>query len=153
FLWIKATVFGLVEAPAGSTSIRIRHVAEAERLGRSVLHERLRHVDPLSAERLHPNDFVRVSRALEVFELTGQRLSEIQGNHRFASPHYPATFYALSRSANDLTDRIRHRVHAWLSAGWIEEVQELRERGWRNARAMGSVGYKEINALLDGHIP
>ncbi|MEO7110653.1 MAG: tRNA (adenosine(37)-N6)-dimethylallyltransferase MiaA, partial [Polyangiaceae bacterium] len=76
FLWLKALLFGLVDASPANEEIRARHRNEVETLGRDVFHEKLRVVDPESATRLHPNDVVRVSRALEVFELTGRTLSE-----------------------------------------------------------------------------
>src|SRR5438270_3448608 len=68
FLWVKALLFGLADAPPASDEIRARHVALAEREGRPALHAELARVDPASATRLHPNDLVRVSRALEVHE-------------------------------------------------------------------------------------
>jgi tRNA dimethylallyltransferase len=78
FLWIKALRFGLAEAPAANEAVRDRHRAIAESEGRAGLHERLRAVDAEAAARLHPNDLVRVSRALEVFELSGKTLSAWQ---------------------------------------------------------------------------
>jgi tRNA dimethylallyltransferase len=64
FLWVKALIFGLAEAPSASPEVRARHRATAEAEGRPALHHRLATVDPESAARLHPNDLVRVSRAL-----------------------------------------------------------------------------------------
>ena len=72
FLWVKALLFGLAPMPGASEAVRARHRAVAESSGRPALHASLRAVDPEIAERLHPNDFVRVSRALEVLELTGR---------------------------------------------------------------------------------
>src|SRR6185503_17437759 len=65
FLWVRALLFGLAEAPAGDPVVRARHREQAEREGRPALHAALSQVDPQSAARLAPNDFVRVSRALE----------------------------------------------------------------------------------------
>src|SRR4029077_18605609 len=75
FLWVKALLFGLAEAPAADARLRARHLAIVESRGRAALHQALRAVDPEIAARLHPNDLVRVSRALEVYELTGKAMS------------------------------------------------------------------------------
>jgi tRNA dimethylallyltransferase len=152
FLWVKALLFGLAEAPAAAPELRqrLREVAETE--GRAALHARLRDVDPVIAERLHPNDFVRVSRALEVWEVTGKPLSEWQSEHAFAHPRHAAVLVGLPYDAAALTERIRARARLWLGGGWIEEVQGLLARGYGEARAMGSVGYAQVRAMLAGQI-
>jgi tRNA dimethylallyltransferase len=153
FLWIKALLYGLAEAPAASAEIRRKHRALAERDGRPALHAQLAAVDPESATRLHPNDLVRVSRALEVHELTGRPLSDWQREHGFAHARHPSRLIALAVDAATLTERIRSRVRGWLGEGWIEEVQSLVARGYGDARAMGSVGYWQIRSMLAGELP
>jgi tRNA dimethylallyltransferase len=153
FLWVKALLFGLARAPAADAELRRRHQAIADAEGRRALHARLRAVDPESAARLHPNDLVRVSRALEVFELTGKPLSAWQREHAFASVRHRARLVALRCEPDVLTERIRARVRAWLAGGWIEEVESLLARGWGGARAMGSVGYAQVRAMLAGELP
>lgn len=153
FLWQKALLFGLSVAPPANAEIRERHRAEAERHGRPALHDRLRAVDPISATRLHPNDLVRVSRALEVFELSGIPLSTGHAEHALAAPRYDARIFAINRTTEDLTARIEGRVKTWLESGWIEETKALLERGYGEARAMGSVGYREIRTYLGGGLP
>jgi tRNA dimethylallyltransferase len=153
FLWIKALLFGLAEAPAASAALREMHRAVAEREGRESLHARLRAVDPESAARLHPNDVVRVSRALEVMELTGKPLSTWHREHAFRRVVHKATLVAVACDTATLTERIRARVRAWLAGGWIEEVQALVARGYGDARAMGSVGYAQVRAALAGELP
>jgi tRNA dimethylallyltransferase len=150
FLWVKALVFGLAEAPAANPEVRARHRALAETEGRATLHAQLRAVDPESAERLHPNDVIRVSRALEVFELTGRPITIWHREHRFASVRHPATLLAVAREGAALTDRIQTRVRGWLAAGWVEEVERLLAAGYGDARAMGSVGYAEVHAMVAG---
>ena len=118
FLWIKALLFGLAEAPAANAALRERMRAQADAEGRPALHARLREVDPESAERLHPNDWVRVSRALEVFELTGKPMSEWQREHGFGRVRHRAKLVALTCSAEMLTARIRRRAAKWLAEGW-----------------------------------
>jgi tRNA dimethylallyltransferase len=153
FLWVKALLYGLAEAPSGNDGLRerLRRLAEAE--GRHALHARLRTIDPDSADRLHPNDFVRVSRALEVYELTGKPLSAWQREHGFGSPRYAARLVAIACPPEDLTLRIRARVRGWLAQGWADEVRALLRRGYRDARAMGSVGYSQVRAAVEGELP
>jgi tRNA dimethylallyltransferase len=153
FLWIKALLFGLADAPAGSAELRSAHRAIAESEGRAALHERLRAVDGESADRLHPNDLVRVSRALEVFEMTGRPLSAWQREHAGSPPRRRARLLALACDPAELTERIRERVQAWLGQGWIEEVEQLLAQGYGEARAMGCVGYAQVRATLAGELP
>jgi tRNA dimethylallyltransferase len=152
FLWMKALLYGLVDAAPASPEVRARHRLLAEREGRASLHARLGEVDPRSAARLHPNDVVRVSRALEVHELTGRRMSELQEGHAFAQARHPAVIVALAREPGELTGRVSARARAWLDAGWIEETESLVKRGYGEARAMSSVGYREVHAFLEGSI-
>jgi tRNA dimethylallyltransferase len=152
FLWIKALLFGLADAPAGNAEMRerFRYIAESE--GRAALHARLRVVDPASADRLHPNDFIRVSRALEVYQLTSRPMSEWQKEHGFATERHKSQLFALARDPAVLTQRIRARSARWLASGWIDEVESLRKRGFDEARAMRSVGYAEVRAMLAGEL-
>jgi tRNA dimethylallyltransferase len=153
FLWIKALLFGLAEAPSADPALREMHRDIAEREGREALHARLRAVDPESAARLHPNDLVRVSRALEVLELTGKPLSAWHREHAFGRVLHRATLVALSCDAATLTEHIRARVRAWLAGGWLDEVAGLIARGYGDARAMGSVGYSQVREVLAGEAP
>jgi tRNA dimethylallyltransferase len=152
FLWVKALLFGLAEAPAASAATRERHRAIAASDGRPALHQRLRQVDAETADRLHPNDFVRVSRALEVHELSGKPMSAWQREHGFARPRYHAKLMAVACDPAVLTERITARARAWLAGGWTQEVEGLLARGFGDARAMASVGYAQVRAALAGEI-
>jgi tRNA dimethylallyltransferase len=152
FFWVRALVLGLVEAPAADPAIRARHRAIADEKGRAVLHEELARVDPASAQRLHPNDFVRVSRALEVHELSGRTMSDWQASHGFKTARFDAAMIALEHDPGALTERIGARVDRWLEEGWLDEVRALLDAGYGEARAMGSVGYAEVRAHLEGKL-
>lgn len=152
FLWVKALVKGLMAAPPASPEIRARHAAFVETSGRAALHAELANVDPESANRLAPNDFVRVSRALEVLELSGKKQSDWFAEHGFQEERHRATFIGVAISRDEQDVRIRARVEKWLKEGWIEEVQGLLAKGQANARAMGSVGYKEVRAFVQGEL-
>jgi tRNA dimethylallyltransferase len=150
FLWVKALLFGLAPAPAANEEIRERHREQAAREGRAALHAQLAVIDPALAGRLHPNDLVRVSRGLEVHELTGRPLSSWQEEHGFREAKSRALLLAVRRTHVALTERIQRRVDAWLDAGWVEEVRHLEASGYGRARAMSSVGYREVAEHVAG---
>jgi tRNA dimethylallyltransferase len=151
FLWVRALLFGLSGAPGADEDIRARHRERAEREGRAALHAELSRIDPVTAARLSPNDFVRVSRALEVHEQSGIPISQYQAEHGFRTPRYRARLVGVAREREELDQRIATRVRAMLDAGFIDEVRSLEARGYASARAMGTVGYKQIVEAL--HAP
>jgi tRNA dimethylallyltransferase len=153
FMWAKALLHGLAPAPPADPAIRARHASEAEEQGRGALHARLQAVDPRSAERLAPNDFIRVSRALEVWELTGRTLSDWQDAHGFREARHEAKLIGVRWSSAALSQRISERTARFLRSGWVEEVRELRARGYADARAIASVGYLQVASHLDGELP
>jgi tRNA dimethylallyltransferase len=153
FLWVRALVYGLADAPAADESIRARHRAEAERHGRPWLHARLLGVDPASHARLAPNDLVRVSRALEVYELTGKPLSAVQAEHGFRSAAYDVQFFAVRYERAQLAERIERRVARMFEQGWLDEVRALLRDGYGDARALRSVGYRQVADALRSDAP
>src|SRR5262245_189193 len=85
-LYLKTLLRGLFEGPGADPAVRLRLEREAEAIGDMAMHERLRHLDPSLAARLHANDRRRIIRALEVIELTGQPLSRLQVEHSRPAP-------------------------------------------------------------------
>lgn len=153
YLWVRALVEGLAPAPPSSPEIRAAHQVLAAKEGRGALHEQLLAVDPQAAARLAPNDFVRVSRALEVFALTGKPISEWHAEHGFRTTRYPHQLLGIDMPREELDLRIRARARAWLEAGWVDEVRALQTQGFGDARAMGSVGYKQVRDFLRNELP
>ncbi len=153
FLWVKALVWGLAPMPGADPAIRAEHERLAETEGRAALHARLAAVDPESAARLSPNDLVRVSRALEVLALSGKTMSAWQKEHGFREARHRAHLVGVRRAPEELDARIARRTEVWLAGGWIEEVRGLVDRGYGAARAMGSVGYREVLAHVRGELP
>ncbi|KYF81589.1 tRNA dimethylallyltransferase, partial [Sorangium cellulosum] len=153
FLWVKALLFGLSPAPPADAEVRARHRAIADAEGRAALHARLAEVDPESAARLAPNDLVRVSRALEIYERSGRTQSAWHAEHGFRERRHAARLLAVHRDRPELDRRIEARVAAWLEQGWADEVRALLARGYGDARAMGSVGYKQVREHLEGRLP
>lgn len=153
FLWVRALLHGLVPAPPADAELRARHHARVAEVGRAGLHEDLARIDREAAQRLAPNDFVRVSRALEVYELTGVRLSEWQAQHGFKTERHSARLFGVRREKDELDSRIRQRVQAMLAAGWLEEARELAARGFLDSRPFASVGYKQVARALQSGSP
>jgi tRNA dimethylallyltransferase len=139
--------------PPASPELRARHEALVTAEGRAALHRELARVDPESAGRLAPNDTVRVSRALEVFEQTGKPQSAWHAEHSFAEVRHRARLLGVFRERDDLDQRIAARTAGWLRGGWLEEVRGLVRDGYGDARAMGSVGYRQVREHLDGALP
>lgn len=153
YFWVRALLLGLAPVPAADAAVRERHRIIVEAKGRAALHEELERVDPESAKRLHPNDIVRVGRALEVFELSGRTMSDWQNEHGFKTRRHAANVIALEHDAAALTTRITARVDKMLAGGWIEEVKNLLAAGYGEARPMRAVGYAEVRAFVDGALP
>jgi tRNA dimethylallyltransferase len=153
FLWIKALVWGLSPGPPADPAVRARHRAIADAEGRAALHARLAEADPESAARLAPNDLVRVSRALETFELSGRPQSAWHAEHGFREQNHDARLVGVLRERADLDRRIEARVSAWLAEGWMDEVRDLLARGYGKARALGSVGYRQVRESLEARLP
>jgi tRNA dimethylallyltransferase len=152
FLWVRALTLGLAPAPPADAAIRERHAEIAARTGRAALHAQLAEIDPRSAARLDPNDFIRVSRALEVHELTGRPLSAWHEEHGFRAVRHRHRLLGVRRDRAELDERIRQRAAGWLANGWLDEVRQLRDRGYGAARPMGSVGYRQITDHLEGRL-
>jgi tRNA dimethylallyltransferase len=152
FLWVRALWYGLSSAPPADPLVRRRHATLAQEEGRAALHARLAAVDPAAAARLDANDFVRVSRALEVFELTGRPLSVLHSEHGFREPRFRARLFGIMWTAEELEAKIARRTDRLLAAGFVEEVTGLVGLGYRDARAMSSVGYRQVLDHIEGRL-
>ncbi len=150
-LYFRVIVDGLFEGPGADTALREQLEREADQLGVEALHERLRACDPVSAERIHPNNVVRVIRALEVYELTGVPMSKHQQQWQQDNQRYPFTAFCLTMPRALLYQRIEQRVDVMLANGLVAEVESLLAAGYtRDSAALRSFGYRELIAYLDG---
>ena len=150
-LYFRAVVDGLFEGPDADIALRERLEQEAAKLGVNALHERLRACDPASADRIHPNNVVRVIRALEVYELTGTPMSEHQQQWHRENQRYPFIAFCLTMPRALLYRRIEQRMDVMLANGLVAEVESLLVAGHaRDTTALRSFGYKEFIAYLDG---
>ena len=151
-LYFRAVVDGLFEGPGADPALRAQLEQEAAQHGVNALHERLRASDPASADRIHPNNIVRVIRALEVHELTGTPMSELQQQWRAEKQCYPFIAFCLTMPRALLYRRIEQRVDMMLANGLIAEVETLLAVGYaRDTVALQSFGYRELIDYLDGN--
>ena len=123
----------------------------ARREGGAVLYERLKQVDPESAEAIHPNNVKRVIRALEFYQETGQPISLHNIEQKEKQPPYTYAYFVLNDDRARLYERIDRRVDRMVEQGLVEEVRWLKEHGYdRSLVSMQGLGYKELFPYLDG---
>ena len=152
-LYIKALIHGLFDARPGDEGIRMRLKQKAEKEGTEALFERLKQVDPVTAQKLHVNDSYRIIRALEVYETAGIPISDYQQRHRFQESRLTTLKFGLHSERERLYQRIDHRVDMMIQAGLLDEVRRLREAGYSGAlKSMQSIGYRHMCDFLDGHL-
>lgn len=145
---------GSFEETETDPALRERLAAFAAAEGNQALHDRLSEVDPESAATIHPNNVKRVIRALEIYETTGRRKSDLDRATREAECPYRALVVGLRyHDRQILYDRIDRRVEQMMEAGLPEETQHLREAGVFDTckTAAQAIGYKELFPWLDGH--
>ncbi len=152
-LYFRALQYGLSELPGADPEVRAQLEAEADAEGWETLHRRLEQVDPVCAARIHPNDPQRLVRALEVYELTGRPMSELQ--QLDGEQKLPYRVVKMARAPAEravLHQRIEQRFVQMLEDGFEEEVRGLIER-WDLTPDMPSlrlVGYRQMAGYLRG---
>ncbi len=149
-LYIQALVDGFFGEVARDEEIRKRIREDMHTLGLEAVYARLRRLDPEAAARIHPNDARRIERALEVFEITGRPISELQRSQAGACPFEPV-FVGLIRERSVLYAGIEQRIDRMIEQGVIEETKELLRRGYSpDLISMEGLGYREIIRYLNG---
>lgn len=137
------------EDEGGNIRRELENVAKEK--GADYLHERLREIDPKSADAIHANNIKRVVRALEFYYLTGKQISEHNETERAKESPYSFLYYVLNTDREILYKRIEERVDSMLKEGLIDEVRHLKEMGMnRGMVSMQGLGYKEILDYLNG---
>lgn len=119
--------------------------------GIDVLYEELNHIDKEQAEKIHPNNYRRVIRALEVYESTGLTMSEYH-KQQTTSPNYNHFIIGLEMDRKTLYNQINNRVDSMIQQGLIHEVEHLYKQGYADCQSMKAIGYKEIILYLKGEI-
>lgn len=153
-LYFRSILQGMADGlPASDPTVRAQIEAEAATLGWAEIHRQLAEIDPRSAQRLLPSDRQRLSRALEIYRLTGQAMSDLHDQQR-QTPHawpYDYQLYALMPERSLLHQRIEMRLQHMWQAGFLQEVQQLKQNPLLHADlpSMRAVGYRQVWQYLD----
>ena len=153
-LYFRALQFGMAELPSANSEIRESLAKELKEFGIVKLHERLAKIDPIAANRIHRNDQQRLLRALEVYEQTGQTISELQFNTKPRHKYQFTNIGLIPGNRSLLHERIEMRFKKMIADGFIEEVKKLKSRGDLdiNMPSMRAVGYRQIWEYLEGKL-
>ena len=153
-LYYRALAQGIDTLPQADPGLRAQIDARAARHGWPALHADLARVDPATAARLSPNDAQRIQRALEVWELSGKPISELQTAARPDLPFELKAFALVPTERAELHRRIAARFDAMLDSGLVEELRALREKFDLDAQmpSMRTVGYRQAWQFLEGEI-
>jgi len=151
-LYYKALLEGLSPLPAADPLVRQAIETEAEQIGWDALHAQLQQIDPVSAARIHPNDPQRLSRALEVYRISGKTLTELTQTKGEQLPYRTLQFAIAPTDRELLRQRIAERYKLMLSQGFEQEVRALYQRGDLNADlpSIRCVGYRQMWEYLEG---
>ncbi|WP_312804854.1 tRNA (adenosine(37)-N6)-dimethylallyltransferase MiaA [Atlantibacter hermannii] len=154
-LYFKALLEGLSPLPSANADIRARIEQQAAEQGWDALHRELQEIDPVAARRIHPNDPQRLSRALEVFFISGKTLTELTQTSGDALPYQVHQFAIAPASRELLHQRIEQRFHQMLASDFEAEVRALFARGdlHTDMPSIRCVGYRQMWSYLAGEIP
>ncbi len=153
-LYFKALLEGLSPLPSADPAIRSEIEQIAQKQGWDEIHRRLAEVDPVAAARIHPNDPQRLSRALEVYLISGQTLTEMTQTAGEELPYNVFQFAIAPQDRKILHERIEQRFHQMINAGFEDEVRALYQRGDLHVDlpSIRCVGYRQMWSYLDGEI-
>ena len=153
-LYFKALRDGLAILPESDPTIREQISQLADDKGWDEVHQQLAQVDPVSAQRIHPNDPQRLQRALEIYRISGETLTELQAKQvrENVLPYDLTTLAIIPENRATLHQRIEFRFRQMLEQGFIGEVQELFERPELNLNlpSIRAVGYRQVWQHLEG---
>jgi tRNA dimethylallyltransferase len=151
-LYVRAVLEGwTIPRVSPDGELREKLYAEAEATGHEALHQRLCDLDPEAAQRIDARNVRRVVRALEVYYRLGKPISSVQ---RASPPPYRILRVGLTMSRRLLYQRIDERIERMVSAGLVDEVRALVERGFGyDLPAMSGLGYRQVGMYLRGELP
>ncbi len=150
-MYFKALLEGLSPLPAADNGIRQQILAQAQTQGWDALHQELCDIDPVAGERIHPNDPQRLSRALEVYRISGKTMTELTQTKSAALPYNVVQFAIAPTDRKILHQLIAKRFNMMLEQGFIEEVARLKARNDLHLElpSMRCVGYRQCWQYLD----
>jgi len=153
YLYVRVLTEGLIEGVEPDSNYREQLRTQQYLYGNGYIYNELKKIDPQSAERIEENDYVRIERALEVYHLTGIKMSQLQKQHSFSEKQYDVFKIGIDIEREILKNIIEIRLDKMLKDGFTDEIIKLRDMGYdKTLKPMQSIGYKEINDYLDGLI-
>jgi len=153
-LYLRSLLRGVFEGPAADWGFRQQLLEEARRQPEGWLHQQLEQVDPVTSQRLHPNDSRRLVRALEIHALTGTAPSVLHQEHPLPVDDQPVHNFWLHPPRDWLYDRINNRVRIMFVRGLEAEVRQILARPQTPGRtASQALGYREVMDWLRGELP
>ncbi len=151
-LYLRALTDGVVEIEQDDMAIREQLEQEMEEQGCDAMYRRLEEIDPLEAARTHPNNKVRVIRALEIYHLTGMTKSQLVTTGAYRKASYDFEHYCLLPERQLLYADINARVDAMIEAGLVAELETLRAAGLtQQIRQANVIGYNEVMDYIEGN--
>ncbi|MGX3021252.1 tRNA (adenosine(37)-N6)-dimethylallyltransferase MiaA [Ursidibacter sp. B-7004-1] len=153
-LYYKGLLEGLSPLPSADADIRAEIEAKAAQFGWDTLHQELLNIDPISAQRINPNDSQRINRALEVFYLSGKTMTELTAQQGESIPYDILQFAIAPQERSVLHQRIEQRFHKMIELGFEQEVQRLFKRPdlHPDLPSIRCVGYRQMWEYLAGEI-
>lgn len=152
-LYIKSLTQGLFRGPAADQIFREGLEEEVKRNGLEMLYNKLKKLDPATANRISPNDKIRIVRGLEILELTGRPISDWQIKDTVPGRRYDFREFVIDMDRNKLYNRINQRVDNMMESGFLEEVRHLRTKGYDfQLPALNTFGYMDFLKYLEGEL-
>jgi tRNA dimethylallyltransferase len=150
-LYIRALVSGLMEAPPSNPALREALTKECDANGPVRLHDKLKGLDPHCAAAIHPNDRIRIIRALEIIHVSSRLSSDLMKGHGFREPSLDALKICLKVDREILYHRINERTEKMVDMGLLEETRDLLNQGYSpDLRPMKAIGYRHMVRHLMG---
>ena len=151
-LYIKALIDGIFNSVDVDEEFREELNFKREKLGNEFIYEELKKVDPVSADKMYPQNWKRVMRALEVYHITGEPISKFHEEYK-REKKYNFVQFGLNWERSVLYKNIDARVDKMIEEGLVKEVQQILAKGFsKNINALNTVGYKEIISFLENEI-
>ncbi len=151
-LYIKALIDGIFNSVDVDEEFREELNFKREKFGNEFIYEELKKVDPISADKMFPQNWKRIMRALEVYHITGESISKFHEEYKRENK-YNFVQFGLEWERSVLYKNIEGRVDKMIKDGLVEEVKQILAKGFsKNINAMNTVGYKEIMSFLDNEI-
>jgi tRNA dimethylallyltransferase len=148
-LYIRALLKGIIETPDVDEKIRNYYRELRDTKGKPYIYDLLTKKDPAAAAQINPNDAVRVIRALEVLEQTGESITVKQKSHAFSDCPYTTYKIGIQIDREELKKRIEVRTEKMIEGGLLEEVENVLEMGYNDdLKPLQSLGYKQMIGFL-----